>query len=197
MTVMVEPQRQLSEEELLEVARLLNLNLEVTKEGIIRLVTPAHGKTSRANAAITAQLTVWAEAHGGYVYDSNTWFVLPDGSRFGPDAAYITPERIASVPADAFKRFPEVCPNFVIELMSDSDSVAETTEKMQNWIENGVELGWMIDPYRRLGYLHAVYVFSPDSSHFGEPHKDVDVIHGYGPVAGFELDLAKVWKCYE
>ena len=197
MTVMVEPQRRLSDDELLEVARLLNLNLEVTKEGIIRLMTPTHGKSSRANGSITQQLGNWAEARGGYFYDSNTWFVLPDGSRLGPDAAYITPARIASVPADAFNKFPEVCPNFVIELMSESDSVAETTAKMQNWIENGVELGWMIDPYRRHGYLHAVYVFAPDSSHFGEPHKDVDVIHGYGPVAGFELDLAKVWKCYE
>jgi Uma2 family endonuclease len=88
-----------------------------------------------------------------------------------------------------FTGFPRLCPDFVIELLSPTDSLAKTQEKMQRWIENGVQLGWLIDPYSRKVYVHAP----------GTPQATVvdSAVHGSGPVAGFVLDLARVWRCYE
>jgi Uma2 family endonuclease len=81
--------------------------------------------------------------------------------------------------------FPRLCPDFVIELLSPTD----TQEKMQRWIENGVQLGWLIDPYSR-----KVYVYAP-----GTPPVTVadSAVRGSGPVRGFVLDLARVWRCHE
>jgi Uma2 family endonuclease len=88
-----------------------------------------------------------------------------------------------------FTGFPRLCPDFVIELLSPTDSLARTQEKMQRWIENGVQLGWLIDPYSR-----KVYVYAP-----GTPPVTVadSAVHVSDPVRGFVLDLARVWRCYE
>jgi Uma2 family endonuclease len=85
-----------------------------------------------------------------------------------------------------FTGFPRLCPDFVIELLSPTDNVARTQQKMQRWMENGVQLGWLIDPYSRKVYVHA-----SDTP----PVTVVDsVVHGSGPVKGFVFDLARVWR---
>jgi Uma2 family endonuclease len=85
--------------------------------------------------------------------------------------------------------FPRVCPAFVIELLSPSDSLAETSEKMERWIANGAQLGWLIDPYRRV-----VTVYEAGRDPVESSALKVD---GSGSVEGFSLDLGKVWRCYE
>jgi Uma2 family endonuclease len=122
-------------------------------------------------------------------FDSSAGFYLPDGSMLSPDAAYVVPESLKGMKEADFTGFPRLCPDFVIELLSPTDRLARTQEKMQRWIENGVQLGWLVD-----SYAHKVYVYAP-----GNPPVTVveSPVHGSGPVKGFVLDLARVWRCYE
>lgn len=101
-----------------------------------------------------------------------------------PDAAYVGPERLETLPRGALRSFPPVCPDFVIELLSESDSPANAAEKMRDWIANGAQLGWLIDPYAR-----QVTVYRP-----GQAPESVRALEiaGDSPVEGFVLDLARV-----
>jgi Uma2 family endonuclease len=181
-----------SEGDFNEVCRRLdnmNLNLELTKEGMIRMMTPAGNNSSEANSEITTQLRLWWRTHRqGRTYDSNTLFTLPDGSKLGPDAAYVSAERLAAVPREALRAFAPVVPNFIIELLSKTDSLAEAQKKMGDWMDNDVELGWLIDPYKRTSYLYAA------GQHFTSA---ANKLHGIGPMTGFALDLTEVWRAYE
>lgn len=184
----------LSDDEFFELCvRYDDMNFEVTKEGTIRMMTPSGNESSEANAAIIAQLYSWWSTHKtGRVYDSNTLFILPDGSKKGPDAAYITAERLATVPREALRKFAPVCPNFVIELLSATDSLTEAIGKMHEWSHNGVEVGWLIDPYRRKSYYFIAA--AAGAAAIGTPASEME---GSGPVEGFVLDLTEVWRVYE
>jgi len=151
---------------------------------------PTGGWTGSGNQEISRQLGNWLAAkESGRVFDSSSGFRLPDGSTLSPDASYISEERLRRLPKGGLRGFPHVCPDFVIELRSDSDPLEELKDKMNDWIANGAQLGWLIDPYER-----QVFVFRPNGS------AEVimgDVIAGDGPVQGFILDLSRVWKCYQ
>lgn len=166
------------------------LRLERTREGAVRMNPPAGGWTSSGNQEISRQLgNWWASRESGRVFDSSGGFRLPDGSTLSPDAAYLSEERLRQLPKGALRGFPQVCPDFVIELLSDSDSLAKTRAKMEDWIANGVLLGWLIDPYRR-----DAWVYRPGS----EPRRvATDSLAGEGPAEGFQLNLSRVWKRYE
>ncbi|HTF62234.1 MAG TPA: Uma2 family endonuclease [Edaphobacter sp.] len=167
-----------------------NVQFERTREGVIQMNPPAGGLTSDGNAEIIWQLRDWWKSHRrGKVFDSNGGFYLADGSMLSPDAAYVSVEKLNGLTKDQLTGFPRLCPDFVIELLSVSDSLASTQEKMERWIENGAKLGWLIDPY-----VQKVYVYAP-----GLPPASVAeaCINGAGPVEGFELDLQEIWRCYE
>jgi Uma2 family endonuclease len=106
-----------------------------------------------------------------------------------PDASYVLPSRLRGLTKDKLTGFPHLCPDFVIELPSPSDSLTKTKEKMERWIENGAMLGWLIDPYKR-----KVHVYEPGAKASVVSGK---AVHGKGPVEGFVLDLDEVWSCYE
>lgn len=167
-----------------------NIRLERTKEGTVRMNPPTGGFTSSGNSEITYQVGQWLRTHGkGRVFDSNGGFRLPDGSILSPDASYVSEERLKALPKGALRGFPPVCPDFVIELVSESDPLETVKGKMNDWIANGAQLAWLIDPYQR-----QVHVFRP-----GRAAELVtsDRIAGEGPVDGLVLDLARVWRCYE
>jgi Uma2 family endonuclease len=163
---------------------------ERTKDGEIRVNQPTELSTSDGNAEIIHQLRLWWKTHRrGKVADSNGGFFLKDGSMLSPDAAYLSPETLTGIPPAGVRGLPHLCPDFVIELLSRSDSFLDTQEKMQDWIANGAALGWLIDPYKQ-----QVLVYSP-----GADTETVTgiAIQGSGPVEGFTLDLTEVWRCYE
>jgi len=165
------------------------IQFERTSEGAIRMNAPAGGLTGRGNIEILRQLANWWETHQrGSAFDSNTGFFLPDGSMLSPDAAYVTPEQIEGLANTALTGFPRLCPAFVMELLSATDSLAETQRKMEVWIANGSQLAWLVDPYRK-----NVLVYQP-----GSPSLKIETpqIAGSGPVEGFTLDLTKVWRRY-
>jgi Uma2 family endonuclease len=183
----------LSDKEFEEFCRVTdNVRIERTREGVIQVNAPAGGQTGSANALITARLFIWWMTHQqGSVFDSNTGFYLPDGSMLSPDASYVTSENLRGV---ALEGFPRLCPDFVMELRSKSDALRVAKEKMQRWIENGVALGWLVNPPER-----KVYVYSP---HPGTRRAQVStvtgkVVTGRGPVEGFVLDLEEVWARYQ
>jgi Uma2 family endonuclease len=162
--------------------------LERTNEGKIEVNPPAGGFTGDANREIIHQVSTWWDQHQqGRVFDNNTGFFLPDGSMFAPDTAYISREKSRRITAEEGIHFVRVVPDFVVELLSGSDSLSKTKRKMESWIKNGVALGWLVDPYKVLVY---------------EPRKEVRletgaVVKGTGPVEGFTLNLKKVWRRYE
>jgi Uma2 family endonuclease len=163
---------------------------ERTKDGEIRVNPPTELSTSDGNAEIIHQLRLWWKSHRrGKVADSNAGFYLKDGSMLSPDAAYLTPPTLAGISVTALRGLPHLCPDFVIELLSRSDSFPGTQEKMQDWITNGAALGWLVDPYQR-----RVVVYHPDAETRTVTGSSIE---GSGPVEGFTLDLAEVWRCYE
>ena len=161
--------------------------VEMTAEGDVILMPPAYWFTAARSGAILVQLGTWAYSVGGVVVDASGGFRLPSGARRSPDAAWISRDRIDGMAVTGPGRTWLLCPNFVVELKSESDSLATTRRKMREWVANGVQLAWLVDPDRR-----AVEVYQPGS----EPRTLVDIanIAGEGPVEGFVLDLARVWN---
>lgn len=166
------------------------IRLERTKEGIVRMNPPTGGFTSNGNYEIMGQIYEWHRKHGkGRVFDSGGGFHLADGSILSPDASYISEDRLKILPKGGLRGFPRICPDFVIELVSESDPLQSVKEKMNDWIVSGAQLAWLIDPYHR-----QVLIFRP-----GRAVEVVsgDRIAGEGPVDGLVLDLARVSRCYE
>lgn len=167
-----------------------NVRFERTKEGAIRMNPPTGGWTSSGNAEIVFQLAGWWATHKrGRVFDSSGGFRLPDGSTLSPDASYLSEERLKKLPKGELRGFPRVCPDFVIELLSESDTLQGTQAKMADWMANGAQLGWLIDPYKR-----QAFVYQPGKT--AECFEETQLA-GEGPVQGFTLHLAEVWECYQ
>ncbi len=165
-------------------------SLERNKEGTIIVNAPAGGMTSDGNSEINEQLRAWWKTHRqGRAFDSSAGFFLADGSVLSPDAAYISAEQLQGLTRADLARFPRLAPAFIIELRSESDRFADVASKMESWIANGVQLGWLIDPYAK-----QVHIYAQGSA----PRVETGpAAAGSGPVDGFVLDLAEIWRCYE
>jgi Uma2 family endonuclease len=167
-----------------------DLRIERTSEGAIRMNPPTGAMTGDGNAEITYQLRNWWHTHEkGRVFDSSAGFFLPDGSMLSPDACYVTAEQLAGVTRKQLTGLLRLAPAFVIELLSPTDRLAELAQKMESWIANGVEVGWLIDPYER-----KVTVYKPGHETL---LSSTHTVEGSGPVAGFSFELTKLWRCYE
>jgi Uma2 family endonuclease len=163
---------------------------ERTREGEILMHPPTGGFASVGSAEITGQLHSWWKTHRqGSTHGSNAGFFLPDGSMLNPDAAYVLPQKLKGLTKDDLTGLPYLCPDFIIELLSASDSLSKAQQKMERWVENGVALGWLIDPYKK-----TVYVYEPGR---GVATVSGKTVQGSGPVEGFALDLDELWRCYE
>jgi Uma2 family endonuclease len=166
------------------------VQFERTKEGAVRMHPPAGGWTSSGNQVISGQLYQWWSLHKqGRVFDSSGGFRLSDGSTLSPDAAYVSAESLKQLPKGALRGFPRLCPDFVIELLSESDTLKVTQSKMADWMTNGAQLGWLIDPYER-----QVFVYRPRRT--CECVKGPELARD-GPVKGLVLKLTEVWDCYQ
>jgi len=165
-----------------------DLRVERDANGEIIVMPPAGFETGYRNSDLTAQLTIWAKADDrGIALDSNTEYVLPNSAARSPDASWVLKSRVAKLTGKQKKVFPRLCPDFVVELTSPSDRLHKVKAKMREWIDNGAQLGWLIDPDHR-----TVYVYRPGI----EPEELVDIEHvdGESPVKGFRLELSVIWK---
>ena len=164
-----------------------DLRLERTREGDLVIMSPTGGNTGRRNTMLNYMLMAWAETEDtGFVFDSSTGFTLPNGAVRAPDLSYVRRDRWEALSEEERDMFPPLCPDFVIELRSASDSFSSLREKMREYIANGAHLGWLIDPLEK-----TVHVYRP-----GE---DVAVLHnpetvsGSPELPGFVLDVHRLW----
>jgi Uma2 family endonuclease len=164
------------------------VRFERTAQGELIIMAPTGGGTGKRNLSIGAQLYYWAESDAtGEAYDSSTGFVLPNGANRSPDASWVRKNRLASLSPAQKEKFLPLCPDFLVEQLSPSDSLPETQEKMEEYIANGLALGWLIDPKKK-----QVHVYRP-----GEPVLVLDnpqTVSGDPELPGFVLDLEPVWR---
>jgi Uma2 family endonuclease len=182
---------QLSDEqffELCEINRDLCLERH-SKTGDIWIMTPAGGETGNRNLSLSAQLYIWTKQDGtGIGFDSSTGFRIEGASRepMSPDAAWIRLDRWNALTPEQQQKFPPICPDFVVELRSPSDTLKSLREKMQEWIRLGVQLGWFIDRTGR-----NVYVYGSDRT---ETYlENPQTVSGESLLPGFQLDLQEIW----
>jgi Uma2 family endonuclease len=164
-----------------------DLRIEQTATGEVIVMPPAFSDTGNRNSKIVIQLGIWAEQGGmGEVFDSSTGFTLPNGATRSPDAAWIQSERWNALTAEQKASFAPICPDFVVELRSASDSLSSLQAKMQEYIENGARLGFLIDRKRRV-----VYRYRPQQP--PERLEQPEMVSGEPELAGFSLQMAKIW----
>lgn len=163
------------------------LRIERTSGGNI-IVTPlSGGKTGRRNARLIAAFVNWAEKDGsGQFFDSSTEFILPNGAGRAPDLSWIRNERWLALTEKQQEQFPPLCPNFVVELRSPTDRLENLRTKMEEYIANGAELGWLIDPLER-----KVHVFRPGAD--PEVLEDPQQVSGEPLLKEFVLDVQVLW----
>lgn len=161
--------------------------IERNAEGEV-IITPGGGfLTGVKNADIVAQLQRWAKIdERGIVSDSNGGYILPNGATRIPDAAWILKTRLETISLKQQEKFLPLCPDFVVELTSPSDSLKETQAKMIEYTENGVDLGWLI--HRKTKQL---FIYRPDAA--VEVLESPETVSGESLLSGFELDLREIW----
>jgi Uma2 family endonuclease len=152
---------------------------------------PTGAASGQRNARITAQLTVWGDRDGtGLSFDSSTIFTLPNGARRSPDASWVELSRWQALTAEEQEGFSPLAPDFVIELASRSDLAAQRyadlQAKMQEYIDNGTRLGWLIDPKAK---RVEIYRPGPQCTILEAPA----TLSGEDVLPGFELDLSAIW----
>ena len=164
-----------------------DMRLERNAAGDVVIMPPTRGETSRRNAEIIVQLGVWARRDGtGVLFDSSGGFRLPNGTVRSPDAAWVEKEHLAGLSAEERRHFLPLCPDFVVELRSESDSLYAVQEKMREYSVCGARLGWLIDPSE---YRVEVY----------RRRQPVEVLVGMTAISGepvlpkFALELANIW----
>jgi Uma2 family endonuclease len=164
-----------------------DLRMELTATGEITVMSPAFSDTGNRNLKIAQQVGNWSDQAGtGEAFDSSTGFTLPNGAIRSPDAAWIRGDRWNTLTPEQQQSFAPICPNFVIELRSASDTLSSLQVKMQEYIENGAELGFLIDRKHQ-----RVYVYRPNRE--PEVLDQPEVVSGDPELPGFTLRLSKIW----
>jgi Uma2 family endonuclease len=163
-----------------------DLRLELTASGTLIAMAPAGSDTGRVNATITTQLGIWNwSVKTGYVFDSSAGFTLPNGAIRAPDASWIERGRYDALTPEQRKSFSPICPDFVIELRSPSDSLPKVRDKMVEYIAQGARLGWLIDPITETA---EIYRPGRDPELLSKPAS----LDGEAVLPGFTLDLAGI-----
>jgi Uma2 family endonuclease len=166
-----------------------DLRLERTAQGELIVNPPTGWETGERNCSLTGQLYRWYEENEdlGKVFDSSTGFILPNGATRSPDASWVSGERWQALTPEQKGTFANICPDFVVELRSSSDSLKSLQAKMREYIDNGALLGWLIDPQQRRVEIYRL-------------GKDVEVLEnpaqlsGEVVLPGFVLNLRRVWN---
>ena len=183
------PGRKFTDEELYKIdAANEDFRIETNADGDLEVMPPPFPDTSRKNIAIDARLWIWAEKdQTGVCFESSAKFTLPNGAKRMPDAAWILKERhFAFSEIERTERFTGIAPDFVIELRSKSDRLPILQRKMKEYIENGVRLGWLIDPFKK-----RVHIYRGDKTI--EVLDNPTMVSGEDVLRGFELDLTEIW----
>ena len=165
-----------------------DLRLERTASGELIVNPPTGGTSGKRNRRITGLLDRWCEANEGLGegFDSSTGFRLPNGATRAPDASWVRRDRWDALTQEEKEGFPPLCPDFVVELRSKTDSLGTLQDKMQEYIDSGARLGWLIDPQNR---RVEIYRSGKEVELLDEPSQ----VSGEEVLPGFILDLRRVW----
>lgn len=160
------------------------LRLERAASGEIIYMSPSGSTVSRLIAEILGDLILWNRSSKlGWVHDSSAGFTLPDGSVLSPDVSLVTHEQAGVIPKEAYDKFAPVVPVFVVEVVSPSDRLRDQQVKMEEWLKNGVQLGWLIDPNNQ-----QAWVYEPNQDPVHVPSFDQTLLGG-ATLPNFSLDL--------
>ena len=188
LTLDLRPVIRLTHEQFEQIA-LANpdLRIELSADGELSIMPPTGGNTGRRNADLTTDLNLWnRQTRLGVVFDSSTIFRLPNGAERSPDAAWIILERWNALTQNEQDSFPPLCPDFVIELRSKTDSLKPLQAKMQEYQDNGCRLGWLINYQDR-----QVEIYRPQREK--EVLRSPQTLSGEEVLPGFVLDLPENW----
>lgn len=164
-----------------------DLRIELTSKGELIIMPPTGMKTGWRNSKITARLCEWTEKDGsGLSFDSSTLFTLTDGSKRSPDASWIRRERVEKLTQEEQAGFAAIVPDFVIELRSPSDRWPVLEEKMLDYMSNGVQLAWLIDPTSK-----RVYIYRPNQP--VETLDNPETVSAQPELAGFTFNVQEIW----
>ncbi|NEQ48350.1 MAG: Uma2 family endonuclease [Leptolyngbya sp. SIOISBB] len=165
-----------------------DIKFERTATGALVIMSPTGGETGRSNAELSADFVTWnRRTQLGVVFDSSTCFKLPGGGDRSPDVAWVEKSRWETLTPEQQRKFPPLCPDFVLELVSPSDNVNTVRAKMQEYLDSGLRLGWLIDPPTQ-----QVEIYRPDQP------VDVlaapDELNGDPVLPGLVLSVAWLWR---
>ncbi|WP_414527755.1 Uma2 family endonuclease [Nodularia chucula] len=170
------------------VAANKDLRLELSAEGKLVIMSPTGGETGNRNFEIYIDLGIWNRQHNlGKAFDSSTGFKLPNGATRSPDTAWIKIERWDNLTPQQRKKFLPLCPDFAVELVSETDDLADTQAKMREYIANGLQLGWLINPHDQ-----QVEIYRPDQA--PEVLQSPTSLSGENVLPGFILNLQTIWE---
>jgi Uma2 family endonuclease len=186
LTVNLYPVIELTDEQFFQLCQNnRDLRFERTFEGELIIMPPTGWESGNRNIKISARLEIWADADGtGLAFDSSTGFKLPNGANRSPDASWVKRERIETLNPNP-ARFMPLAPDFAVELRSASDTLQTLRQKMQEYINCGVRLGWLIDPQNQRVEIY-------------RPGQDVEILRsptslsGEDVLPGFVLDLTQI-----
>src|SRR5882724_8715693 len=185
----LKPAINLTDDQLFELCQLNgDWRIEYTAQGELLVMPPTGGETSNRNAEITFQVQSWTrEDQTGVAFDSSGGFKLPNGATRSPDAAWVRRSRLAGLTREQKQKFLPLCPDFVVELRSPTDNLQAVLDKMQEYLDNGAQLGWLLDPLTR-----RVHVYRPQRS--PEILEAPSTVSADPLLRGFLLDLRKIWE---
>ncbi|MBC7865150.1 MAG: Uma2 family endonuclease [Bacteroidia bacterium] len=163
-----------------------DLRIERDKDKNILIMAPTGSSTGNFNSEILRALGNWnSKLKNGYTFDSSSGFTLPNSAVRSPDTSWIEKSRWEKISKEDQEKFAHICPDFVIEIFSKSDSLPQLNKKMEEWIENGCQLGWLINPYEKTTSIYF-------------PNTEIEIVsfdkplYGKNVLPGFELVIAQV-----
>ena len=188
IVIKLRPDEPLSDDEFFDFCQKFSIErIEQTAEGEIIIMPPTGFETGDSNSELNMQLRIWTKKDGrGRTTDSNGGYILPNGAKRAPDAAWILKTRVDQIPKKKRQKFLPMCPDFVVELTSPSDNLTDVQEKMREYVENGARLGWLIHSKTK-----QIFVYRPESA--VEILDNPEKVSGEPLLPGFELDLREIW----
>ncbi|MBH8563169.1 Uma2 family endonuclease [Nostoc sp. CENA67] len=189
LTLQLPPNLKFTDEQFeLLVAVNQELRLELTAEGELVIMSPTGGETGNRNFDLLGQLWFWNSQNNlGKAFDSSTGFKLPNGAIRSPDASWVRMERWNTITPEQRKKYLPLCPDFAVELVSDTDDVGDTQAKMQEYLANGLLLGWLINPKDQ-----QVIIYRPHQA--PEVLKSPTSLSGEDVLPGFILNLQPIFS---
>jgi Uma2 family endonuclease len=165
-----------------------DIKFERTPTGELVIMPPTGGETGKRNVELSADFVYWnRKTKLGVVFDSSTCFKLPGGGNRSPDVSWIEKSRWDALTPEQQRKFPPICPDFVLELRSPSDNLQMIQQKMQEYLDSGIKLGWLINPEDG-----EVEIYRPGQN--VEVQRSPGVISGEGVLPEFILSLEWIWK---